>query len=111
MLELTFNTNVRESIPMIREGEITSFIDHEGLRYLIDISLVHMGYVQFIPYCRKTKQPLGWREQYRFGMQNTWDDAILGPGPRGRKTPTVFPPYPKSVRTAPNQGQVIPDHL
>lgn len=90
---------------------MTSFVDHEDIRYLIDVSLAHLGHVQFIPYRRDTQEPLGWLEQYRFGMQSTWGEAILGPGPRTRKTPQNFPDYPEAPRSSPEQGQVIPDYL
>lgn len=111
MITLTFNSAIRESVLRIQNGEAAPILDHENIRYLIDVSRINLGTIGFVPYDRTTKQPLGFGEQYQYGAQSTFRDAILGPGPRTRVAVRDLPPFPEIPPADPEMGSVIPNYL
>ena len=108
---LTFNSSIRDSVLLIQNGEAAPVLDYENTRYLVDISLIELGTIGFVLYDRTTKQPLGYGEQYQYGAQSTFRQAILGPGPRVRVAVRDIPPYPEVPPDDPPTGSVIPNYL
>lgn len=88
MIEIQFNSNVRETVQAINENRVEPWIQYQNIRYHLSTKLAYLGYLVYTPFDVKTGQPLGYSLQYRYGMQSTFSEAILGPGPRA-KTPIM----------------------
>lgn len=88
MIEIQFNSNVRETVQAINENQVKPWLRHQDTKYHLSTQLAYLGYLVYTPFDAKTNQPLGYSFQYRYGMQSTFNEAILGPGPR-TKTPII----------------------